>query len=281
MIVVKMIGGLGNQMFQYGLAKSLSLKYGTKIFIDLEFFDQDFDSTGLTKRKFELDCFKFKKRYLSSWKLYIFKLLCEKRVLNFVKIEDKNINFNKLKSRIFNLYLNGYFQNYSYFKDFEEKLRKDFEFKKKPNKKNIKILKDIARNNSVSIHFRRTDYVTNKITNKHHGVCNLDYYQKTVKLIGEKVKDPIFYIFSDDINWVKVNFKIKYKTYYIDHNKKGWQDLRLMSQCKHNIIANSSFSWWGAWLNENREKIVIAPKKWFAGYKFNKTDRIMKDWIIL
>lgn len=124
----------------------------------------------------------------------------------------------------------------------------------------------MTRGNSVSLHVRRGDYVRNSRTNATHGVCSIEYYQSAIEYILERVKHPILYVFSDDIEWVKQNLRTHLPTEYIDHNQGAAShfDMRLMSLCRHHVIANSSFSWWGAWLNPDPNKIVIAPRKWFA-----------------
>lgn len=130
--------------------------------------------------------------------------------------------------------------------------------------------------NAVSLHIRRGDYISNATTNTIHGTCNLDYYKRAVEYIKKNSVSPIFFIFSDDIDWVKDNLHLNEKHYYIDWNNAdtNYEDMRLMSLCKHNVIANSSFSWWGAWLNNNPKKIVIAPQKWFNDSKLNTFDVI-------
>lgn len=155
-----------------------------------------------------------------------------------------------------------------------------------PSAINLQILKEIKTNNqSVSLHIRRGNYVNVESVNKVHGTTKLNYYYEAIKAIAKICEQPVFYIFSDDINWAKENLKLSYKHVYIDHNsaKKDYEDLRLMSACKHNILANSTFSWWGAWLNVNKEKIIIAPREWFADPEKNKESEsiIPKTWVRL
>jgi hypothetical protein len=122
--------------------------------------------------------------------------------------------------------------------------------------------------------------VANKNANAHHGTCTLDYYHEAIKIMKEKIKNPYFFIFSDDIPWVKENLKIDGDAFFITGKKiKDHEEMFLMSRCKHNIIANSSFSWWGAWLNNNPEKIVIAPKRWFNNEKINTSDLVPDNWL--
>ncbi len=136
---------------------------------------------------------------------------------------------------------------------------------------------------SVSLHIRRGDYVSNKVTNQVHGVCDLNYYSHAISYIAERISNTHLFVFSDDPEWAKGNLKTEIPTFFVDNNRadKDYEDLKLMRQCKHNIIANSSFSWWGAWLNQNAGKIVIAPKKWFNDKSINTKDLIPEKWIRL
>jgi len=131
------------------------------------------------------------------------------------------------------------------------------------------------------LHIRRGDYVHAPLANQFHGLCSLDYYQKAVNYIYQKIPDCHFYIFSDDHSWVCENFKLDYPVTMVDHNDadKDYEDLRLMSLCKYNIIANSSFSWWGAWLNANPEKIVLCPERWFNDLSLDIKDLMPDSWI--
>jgi hypothetical protein len=140
---------------------------------------------------------------------------------------------------------------------------------------------NIKKVNSVSIHIRRGDYVTNKRHSKVFSPCSHDYYSRAAKLIADQQPNPHYFVFSDDIGWAKANLEFEYPTTFVDVNDEAHshEDMRLMSLCNHNIIANSSFSWWGAWLNVNPEKVVIAPQKWFSDYKCNTQDMIPENWI--
>ena len=135
----------------------------------------------------------------------------------------------------------------------------------------------------MSLHVRRTDYVQNALTNKIHGVCDQDYYASCVRYIGDQVSNPHFFIFSDEPQWAKDNLMFDFPMTVVDCNdaSRNYEDLRLMSTCKHNIIANSSFSWWGAWLNSNPNKIICAPKQWFTDSTRNTKDLIPSNWIRL
>ncbi len=277
MIITKLIGGLGNQMFQYAAGRALAYRLNTELKLDKIIFKT------YKLHKYELYYFNIKALFASQKGINKFKK--HSLVLFFTKrkfFKEKHFHFNpeffKLKG---NIYLKGYWPSEKYFKSIESVIRDDFSFKNEPDRKNKKVLEKISKVNSVSIHIRRGDYVLNKKTNAYHGLCPLKYYKKAIQIIKARTKTPTFFVFSDDIKWCKKNIKIDKNITFIDFNNryKNYEDMRLMSNCKHNIIANSSFSWWGAWLNKNKNKIVIAPKKWFRDPSINTKDLISKLWL--
>ena len=293
MIVVKLAGGLGNQMFQYAIGRHLSLKYNTKLALDLSLLKALPKDTNYTIRNYELDVFNVKCSFFDlklprslklkqtdilnrlAFKLVNYKVISEKEYYNF---DEKIFNSSK------NAYIIGYWQSAKYFDSIRDTLIADFKFKIQPNELNNTHIKEIESSNSISVHIRRGDYITNEIANSTHGICNLRYYQDAIEQIKSKVSDPHFFFFSDDIEWVKEQFKALNNTTFINNNTdKGFEDLRLMTLCKHHIIANSSFSWWGAWLSLNYNKIVIAPKNWttFGLSKQQEESVYCKDWIII
>jgi hypothetical protein len=178
-------------------------------------------------------------------------------------------------------YLEGYWQSERYFSDIQEVIRSEFAFLSEPDAENERIGKEIQDTNAVSIHVRRGDYVSNPETNRVHGVCSLDYYIQAVRQIVERVKEPHFFVFSDDPPWVKANLFLDHRVTYVTHNfgDKSYEDLRLMSSCRHHIIANSSFSWWGAWLNPRPDKIVVAPERWFNNSNADTRDLFPAGWV--
>lgn len=279
MIVSRLIGGLGNQMFQYAAGRALSLRNQTQVKLDITGYN---NQGGITKRDYELSIFNIKElfaseeeiRYLKSFSLKF----CKKRVIK--ELGNGKICTDLLKARG-DIYLDGYWQSEKYFLNFSDQIRNDFSFKGPYTGVNGKLIGIIKKVNSVSVHVRRADYVTDTNTNSFHGLCELRYYNDALNFISSKINNIKVFVFSDDHEWVKKNIKTKYHTIYISHNigKSSWEDLRLMSKCKHNIIANSSFSWWGAWLNNNLNKIVVAPKKWFANSSIDTTDLCPYGWI--
>lgn len=289
MIRLILSGGLGNQMFQYAAGKALSIHTHNKLSIDQQLLTK---KTNATIRNYQLNIFTInapiKTRPRDKWAIKAFQFLNRPNsvlaslfgIFRDEKAQLFDIRFNELSK---NTALFGYFQNELYFQDIEDQIRHDFTFKKQLDSKNTEIANLIQSNNSVSIHIRRGDYLS---TNSNLKVLDIEYYQKAIAHITEKIEDVHFFIFSDDINWVRQNLNIENHEYsIIDWNKRdeSYIDMQLMSLCKHNIIANSSFSWWAAWLNKNNSKIVIAPNTWY------KTDEpnnypigfIPQNWIII
>lgn len=290
MVVVKLIGGLGNQLFQYALAKNLAKKLKTNVVLDVIPFNE------YKLHKYSLEHFNFEKQFLTQNEQHFFGIECKKnfsylyyRLLSLIlkpkKIIEKDFSFDKsiLENTNKHIYLDGFWQSEKYFSEIKDELLKDLFIVKPLAGKNLEIANQIKKVNAISLHIRRADYVSNSKTLSVHGVCGLDYYENALKLITNKIENPILFIFSDDINWVKENLVTNIDKVYVDHNNAdtNYEDLRLMSLCKHNIIANSSFSWWGAWLNTNQSKIVIAPKRWYSDVEKNNqtVDLIPDSWI--
>jgi hypothetical protein len=179
-------------------------------------------------------------------------------------------------------YLVGYWQSEKYFHKHAAVIRADFTFKTQLTSRNAQLAEQISQVNAISLHVRRGDYVNSSITNTTHGVCSLDYYRDAIGYMSSRVERPYYFIFSDDMAWVKSNLKMDVPHKYIDHNNgaDSYNDMSLMSLCKHHIIANSSFSWWGSWLNPKADKIVVAPKRWFAN-NADVSDLFPKGWVVL
>ncbi|HMM02883.1 MULTISPECIES: alpha-1,2-fucosyltransferase [unclassified Dysgonomonas] len=292
MKIVKLQGGLGNQMFQYAVARALEIHKKKNILFDLSFLRAHNESTeDFTARDFELPIFKnlrskklngIQEKILFSDRIR-YKYL--RRILNIkiIRINQQENEFVDIPSNIKDIYLNGYFQSEKYFKQIRADLTKDFEFplldKKNETLKNI-----ILDRNSVSIHIRRGDYISLKSVNAYHGILNLHYYIESIKRLEKETKEPLsFYLFSDNPEYVKENFSFLPDMQVIDWNtgKDSWKDMALMQACRHHIIANSSFSWWGAWLSE-RDGISFAPMQWFGDtVKYNINDIVPSDWIIV
>ena len=160
-------------------------------------------------------------------------------------------------------------------------MREEFSFKQPATGRNLEAAAEIGACNAVSLHVRRGDYAADPVVMAMHGVCSLDYYARAVEYVLERVSKPVFFLFSDDPDWVRDHLKVRGSMRVVDQNgpDSGSEDLRLMVQCKHHIIANSTFSWWGAWLNANPDKLVIAPKRWFADGSLNTSDLLPTNWV--
>lgn len=285
MIIVKLIGGLGNQLFQYSLGRSLSIKNNDILKLDLSDFEGN-ENRHYSLRHFNIiENFATEKDINDAKKSGIWKLADKlkpryRRAVIKYKGYDFDPNVLKLSG---NFYLDGYWQSEKYFQDIENVIRKEIILKEPLPSKYSELISDIKNSNSVSVHIRRGDYVTSKKFSKIYNLLDEKYYQGAVKFIAEKISNPKFFIFSDDIEWVKHNLDIPYpKTLVSGENEtKDYEELVLMSLCKHNITANSSFSWWGAWLNQNPSKIVISPDRWFNDKADVAKDLIPQDWIRL
>lgn len=291
MIIVALFGGLGNQMFQYACGKSVAKSLGVELQLDLSYFENK--NTGVTSRDYELGVFCVNELAASvdhvrtfvpylwqcdKWRLALYKLI---RLVN-----GKSYYYEKNKfcfdPSVFavsdNTYLYGYFQAEDYFQELRNDLLKAFTLRGQLDVFNQSFIERINSGNSVSLHVRRGDYLGSPFT-----LLDMDYYRKSIELIKGRVENPVFYVFSNDLDWVVENFDFDIELVLVNHNvgEKSYLDLVLMSCCKHNIIANSSFSWWGAWLNQNEDKIVIAPSRWIHDTDYaSTTDALFpKGWI--
>ncbi len=272
MIIVKLVEGLGNQLFQYALGRHISHKNKLPFKLDVSHY------LDINSRKYGLHKFNIKEEFASLNEIKKIKNHSENSSYLYL---EKPFNFHP---EILNIkesaYLEGYWQSEKYFKEIGEIILHDFTLKESLDNQNKQFAEKIKNTNSISLHIRRGDYVSKPDTNKIHGTCSLDYYKKSIDLITKNFKNPHFFVFSDDYKWVKSNLLVEHDTTFAEHNNddKNYIDLTLMSMCKHNIIANSSFSWWGAWLNQNPNKIVCSPKNWFKTNEINTIDLIPDDW---
>lgn len=288
MIAVKLWGGIGNQLFQYAFGLYLSEKRNEKAF----FFS---DNKG-SDDKLAIECFKVDLDLLDK---KVHKQLGYSFTYSFLyRIQRKSIQqFPFLNSKILvedklyylpiiskeKIIFDGYWQSYKYLEPIEKNVRDKLNFKDK-DIRNLSLYTQICSTNSVSIHIRKGDYLMGSNTKVFEN-CSLDYYVEAMQLIKEKTSLAVFYVFSNDIEWTKSNLKAPkgIELQFVDNsetNNPACADLFLMSNCKHHIIANSTFSWWGAWLNPSKEKIVIAPKKWYVGKRNDVTvDLIPPTWI--
>lgn len=292
MIISHIIGGLGNQMFQYALGRSLSLARGVPLKLDTT----DFSGYGLHYGFQLANVFSVPAEEATyddvvdmlAWRRYRIVRRIMRRP-GFSRFRSKRLivepyldYWEGIHQVPAHCYLIGYWQSERYFKEHDRQIRSDFTFRKPLVGANQEWSRRIGDVTSVSLHIRRGDYARNPKTHTVHGLCSLDYYQAAACYIADMVHTPEFFVFSDDISWAKENLSLNYPCHYVCENNgdNSYIDMQLLSLCRHHIISNSSFGWWGAWLNPRDGKIVVAPNKWFAR-KPRPRDLLPDRWIIL
>jgi hypothetical protein len=299
MIIVRLMGGLGNQMFQYAAGRRLAYVRHVPMKLDLSFFNSQAEiSPNSSLRFYSLCQFNILEQFASTDDLELFQhawksTLVAKLFRGIQKglplhmrsvYRQKGEGFDQAVLELGgDVYLNGYWQDWRYFVDIQETIRGEFTLRKALCTENQSIAEEIKRSTAVGIHIRRGDYVSNPKTNQYHGICSLDYYHQAIKVLSQQIINPHFYIFSDEPEWVEANFQLKYPFTIMKDNgvEQDYEDMYLMSLCQHFIIANSSFSWWAAWLSPNQNKIVIGPKQWFNKKVKNRIDHFPDTWIKL
>jgi len=287
MIKVKISGGLGNQLFQYAFGQYAAQKLNTEVLYHAQtkLIHKNFTQRELDIEKFDLPI-NFIKGEFDEKSIFYFKNLSryERKLTQFfpfinkkVKIQSPNIH-EPVKDIKDNCYYEGYWQNSIYPDSISELLKSKIELSKASYNKLNDIIIEIENSNSVGIHIRRDDYIKIPANTKIYNICDVDYYKKAMDHIEKKISNPRFFIFTQDIEWAKENF-IGDQFHFITGNS-GIEDMIIMSRCQNQIIANSTFSWWAAYLNKNSNKIIIAPKKWYKG-KLNETTEkfIPKQWL--
>jgi hypothetical protein len=252
------MGGLGNTLFQTAVAYSISLRDNKELICDarnITIFHNP--HTFYTDNIFR-------------------KLKFSNNLTDLIHINEVGFHYSPIPKLDGNIKLVGYFQSEKYFINHRNEILDLFEIDEKTKTKLLEKYSDIINRDTCSIHVRRGDYLG---IQNHHPIQPIEYYQQSIKLIGE---DKHYIIFSDDIKWCEENFTFLNNKTFISGNQ-DYEDLYLMSMCKNNIIANSTFSWWGAWLNKNETKKVIIPSKWFgiSNSHLNTNDLYCEDWIQL
>jgi hypothetical protein len=292
-ILTKIKGGLGNQMFQYATGRIISHEANADLFLDTTGFNATQTNTD-TVRHFDLEKLNITANTLPYDETYKIKnplglfskalRFFNQKILNKHYFDFEPALLEKAESKISqnkNVYLEGYFQSEKNFAPIRDILLEEFSLKEEFKSSKFKELQsEIQSNNSVSVHVRRGDYVKNPSVTKYHGICSISYYKTAIETIKNRTTNPVLYFFSDDPKWVSENFDLNENAKIIsDQNLSAPEELFLMSSCKHNIIANSTFSWWGAWLNQNHDKIVTSPTPWVQ-FKPNPHPNIIPEaWI--
>ncbi|MFD1772527.1 alpha-1,2-fucosyltransferase [Paenibacillus rhizophilus] len=300
MIILKLTGGLGNQIFQYAYARFIQEMYNEPLFFDTTAYKkykirnfslfnlniskeiQDIQFSGLNKYDFVR--LKIHQKIYRAYQRF-YKLTFERDATgerNFLKYSRKGLYFTfdrqyyssiKVDKRIKCIY--GYFQSERYFENIKNEIKTELKVITKPSEKAQFYLNEILSSNAIGVSIRcGEDYI-----NSHLNVCSKEYYYKGMEIIASKVKNPVFYIFSDNINVVKEFYNFKYPVKFID-NLPDYESLRLLYSCKHFVIANSSFSWAGAYLSDNEQKIIVAPSKWYKN-SLRNPDIYLKSMILV
>lgn len=285
-IIIFFCGGLGNQLFQYVLYKFYEI-IGKKVYANLSFYNNPnvmrfqlnkvFNKIKINECVFDTLYESIKEdltnlNYSKKYEIYVEPTVYE------VKEKQADMSLLNITGGV----IKGLFQTSVFCKMIEEQLRTILVFQPEMEYKLLELGNSINQYNSISIHIRRGDYLQGNNQWIYGGICTEKYYEQAIQYMQEHVKECKICFFSDDIEWVKKIYKIPNAIYIekdLFDNYQDWYDMYLMSMCKHNIIANSTFSWWGAWLNSNRDKIVIAPRKWVNQCEY--IDIYPKDWIVI
>ncbi len=292
MVIVKLIGGLGNQLFQYALGRRIAKTRGAPLKLDVSSF-----ATYKLHGGYVLDALDIKADIATPGEVerLIGRPTLIRRVLRRVlgpganHIVEPHAHFAKsILLAPDDCYLEGYWQSEKYFSDIRGELLKELRPKRPLEGKNAECAALIAGTNSVSLHVRRRDFATDSNTNKVHGTCGPDYYVSAIDRIRQEHGTPHLFVFADDMAWAREALHPDCPVTCVDHNgAAAHDDLRMMGLCRHNIIANSTFSWWGAWLNRNPRKTVICPRRWLADpsvipdYDEFLADLIPGSWVAL
>ena len=275
MIIMKLKGGLGNQLFQYATGRAIAERTHMKLKLDVSSYQSDalrnyrlglYNVVEQMATQEEIESLNPSKTNYPRWAVkragWLFAPVHRRSYL-----KERGFPFNPEVLQVDQpAYLNGYWQSEKYFVSIRDILLHELTPRAALSPANTALAQTMQASPSVSLHIRRGDYVANPEANEIHGTVPLEYYRAAVTHIAARVADPHFFIFSDDLAWVQDNLRIDFPIIFVgaEQRNQDYDDLRLMSCCHHHIVANSSFSWWGAWLNPRTDKIVIAPQKWFA-----------------
>ncbi len=280
-IIVQLKGGLGNQLFQYAAGRRLSLTVGVPLKLDISFYKRH------KQRTYELDQFCIEAGIATPWEVASWRgpryLTQITRPLGLLPRLVMEKSF-EVDPTILHLgdgkYLDGYWQSYRYFADVAPQIRRELAVRIPPSDTDRVLLDRMARCDSVCLHVRRGDYASNPITRQYHGLCTPEYYRTAVEGLAAQLHAPELFVFSDDLPWVKQNLRFELSTTHVEHHGVDGAplELRLMAGCRHFVIANSSLSWWAAWLASSEESSVYAPRHWFADPTINTADLTPPAW---
>ncbi|HEX4341758.1 MAG TPA: alpha-1,2-fucosyltransferase [Verrucomicrobiae bacterium] len=294
MVIVKIKEGLGNQLFQYAAGRGLAQQLGTELMLDTSFYEAKGRYSRAHVRQYHLDKFNITVPMLSRRTKYWIGQLRRHRstpvralthMSGIIRFEvDKECGFDEtLQHKGRNLYLDGYWQSERYFADIRETVREELSFREPTGPDLEPMLAQLNEKVSVCVHIRRGDYISTAIGREQHAICDLDYYRTAMDHIGARVPGAKFFLFSDEPEWVQSNFSAADNLVIVSGtaSRRDIDDFRLMTSCRHFVIANSSFSWWAAWLGKQKDKIVVAPKLWRRFHEQMDKAIIPEQWVRL
>lgn len=284
MTIIKLKGGLGNQLFQYAFGRLIASRRGDELKMDKDILGIKNGSDKEIFRDYGLDHFNIKATLASAEEIkaakYPYGIFSKAwRLVKAKVFRIFHVGYEPWMIRTRARYLEGYFQSHRYLDPIREELLQEISLKEDISSGYGSMIAEMENSNSVAVHIRRGDYVNDAKTRQIYFVCDLPYYDKALSLVKEKVGSPVFYIFSDDIAWAQENLKEERMVFVSRPGMKDYEELILMSRCKHNVIANSSFSFWGAWLNQNPDKIVIGPQLWNRKFKRAYRQMMPDSWL--
>lgn len=302
-IIIRLLGGLGNQMFQYALGRAVSIKWKVPLLLDRWLLEDHRPGQHLTLRRYDLDIFTISPRFATKRDVRRYHSFGQNNVVKVyfhvrrklsqfglaakapVSIEDIGFHFDPT---VFDheppLHLAGLWQSHRYFNEIAEILRADFNFRHKLEGKGREMAELIADPNAVVLHVRRGDYISDARNAALLGFPKLDYYARAIARVRESTQNPSFFVFSDDLDWARENLPLgTHNAHFVDLSapqgvRQYGFELQLMTHGSNFIIANSTFSWWAAWLAGERARLVLTPARWFADSTINTDDMSPQNW---
>jgi len=292
MIIVRLLGGLGNQMFQYAAGRALAARHGTALKLDLSAF------RAYPLRSFRLQHFRIEATLAEAADVEAVKgtdrgplrrrlqLAVERRRPHFRRrvVHEPHFHFDPNMERVGrHAYLVGFWQSEAYFSQIRDAVRRELTVSEPPDEANRRTLERIASTDSISLHVRRGDYVTDPRNQQFYAACPPRYYRDALDAVLPGLDDPRVFVFSDDIAWASAHLRFPCPVTFVAHNgeQRDFEDMRLMSRCRHHVIANSTFSWWGAWLASHPDQQVVAPRQWFLDPDVDIRDLVPSSWLRL
>ena len=276
-VMVRLLGGLANQLFQYSMGRALAIRTGSLLRFDTRDLDDDI------LRNYALHQFNIKGQAASLSELDYFRAIGAGE--RYQLLAEKSFRF-QVEATLAEapVYAQGYWQSERYFESIEQVLRRDLTLTRGFSQEGASLVREIrSHRSSVSVHIRRGDYVTNPTTNAFHGCVSSDYVHRAMELMLKRYEDAVFYVFTDDLNWARENINHASNSVFIAERimTTDGEELSIMGSCQHHILSNSSYSWWGAWLNPRRTKLVVAPTPWFRSTDVDPQDLYCANWVLL